>query len=220
MKRQLLTILALMLVVATVFALVACGGGDTNMHKIQDAANDGIITEDDEYSYASKATAPQDSQNNWLNEDYETVEAELWNVNRNYVVFSAETIKIVQGSSRMNMDINIAWNASEDVLEISLGEVWYYDWNANTNQWVLVFNTAEDEMVKIAMSNYYENGTLNYSDATYDFTDFTKGQLANKYPDADDAEDMIAYDMIKLTQKALDGLHKVYNAKGYPIKAN
>ncbi|MBE6532246.1 MAG: hypothetical protein E7676_01905 [Ruminococcaceae bacterium] len=219
MKRIISLLLAVALICAS---LVSCGpGGDTNMHKIMHAmAKEGTIAysvysdEADCYNYA---TNPDVAYNDNIN--HKTVKAWADNVNyKNSVSFYASCVEVVENQSLANFRVKIVWDAKENTLTLTMYEGYDYrvwDFAKNEFSWALGFEVIdEDKEFVFDMNDYYQNGELLESDATFDISEFT---IKNNGK-VNGCEKIFINDMIELLNEALDGLNEVYSAKGYPIK--
>ena len=206
MKR----ILALALVLAMfTLALASCGSdGDTNMHKIMGAVNDGVITRDDEYVFKS-----MEGYQSTDNEDYSEVIAFCNGVNPNKLVgFNAGNVIAIKDTSKNSTDLNITWwakdgettyngqTASIPANTISM-EVEYTTryWDSTRGEW-MTEATSSALIYGISMDDYYQNGSFSSEGAT------TIGNVT-------------CIDVgFELLNDAFNGLNGIFTDKGYPIK--
>ena len=206
MKR----ILALALVLAMfTLALASCGSdGDTNMHKIMGAVNDGVITRDDEYVFKS-----MEGYQSTDNEDYSEVIAFCNGVNPNKLVgFNAGNVIAIKDTSKNSTDLNITWwakdsettyngqTASIPANTISM-EVEYTTryWDSTRSEW-MTETTSSALIYGISMDDYYQNGSFTSEGTT------TIGNVTCIDPG------------FELLNDAFNGLNGIFTDKGYPIK--
>ncbi len=225
MKKIICFVLALVTVCTL---LVACGpGGDTNMHKIMHAIEkeeairaSTYPDEADCYVYHSLDKAPYD--NGWQNVNYDSTEAWADNVYyKHHIMFNADRIQIRQDAYKKEFDTKIYWDAKDNTISIGLYEAYSYQvWDSQRERFnsdkgfeVSSYDTVDAELF-FDMNVYYEKGSFEVSDATYDAAKFTvrnPGEFSG-------CMDTFIGDMVDLLNDALDGLNGVYTAKGYPIK--
>ena len=219
--KKFLRLICLVLVVCTLCAsLFACGGGDSNMHKVMDAVcSDGKLGNDgktDVYEYKSKDV---DSYMNGdlINDNFTSLKA--WASGtahpKHRVDFVYSYVDIKKDDSYKLMSMNFKWTAKENTVSVS-GEYRFVEWNAARNDWngdYTFDNYYEDKFV-FDMNAYYEKGKFEASDATYTLHEITQKKL-EKHPEF---ENMMLADIADVLTKAFDGLDSVYAPKGFPIK--
>lgn len=219
--KKFLRLICLVLVVCTLsVSLFACGGGDSNMHKVMDAVcSDGKLGNDgktDVYEYKS-ADIKYVESGKWINENYNHLKA--WADGTAYpkhrVDFVFDYVCIVKDASYKDIRMDFKWTAKENTVTVS-GDYEYMEWNASKKAWngdYTFTNYYEDKYV-FDMNAYYENGKFVATDATATLSDITKKKL-EKNPEF---ETMMLNDIADILTKAFDGLDSVYAPKGFPIK--
>ena len=201
------------LAILTLCTFVSCGpGGDTNMHKIMQAMDDGEIATDMENDvYFVQSSKNYQSGDN---EDYSETRALGFGYHyKHRVDFLAGKFVVVKDTAKTDLSIEICWwaNAEERQLfnsemqslnanSISL-EVEYevYKWDSKRQEF-MHDETYEAVVYNLDMDDYYQNGKFVASDAT------TVG-------DSECTEVAVA-----LLNEAFEGLNEIYTDKGYPIR--
>lgn len=201
-------LLSLLLSILTIFALISCNSGDTNMHKILKAAKDEIITRDDAYVYKSS-----NSYQSGSNENYNEIRAYCDGTNpRLCVAFNASSTVAIKDTSKNSLNLDIDWfvadheyqyenqTASITANTVSM-EVEYTTrhWDSVTNQWK-IDHTYKAFVYNLDMNDYYENGEFS-ADGVSTIGDSECTQVA-----------------VDLLNDAFDGLNTIFTEKGYPIK--
>ncbi len=206
-------LLCLCLALLTLGTFVSCGpGGDTNMHKIMQAVDDGEIAADMENDvYLVRSS---DTYQSGDNEDFTEVRAFAFGQHyKHRLDFKAGKFVVVKDTSKTDLSMEICWwvDAEErqlfnsemqsiDANSISL-EVEYevHKWDEKRLEWILD-ETYKALVYNLSMDTYYQNGKFTAADAT------TVG----------DSE--CTNVAIELINEAFDGLNGIYSEKGYPIK--
>ncbi len=214
-------LLCLLLISISMLGLVACNGsaGDTNMHKIMNAAlKENKITASDVYEYSSLPEIPKDSQGHYLNQDFEFVEANFSSgYNKHYIIFSASGIEIEEDEYSAEIQIKIKWNAEDNTVVVDTQGCSVVLWDASKNKWVSSYG-VEFKGVTYDMNAYYNDGDFEDEDAVYTVSDATKNVLSQYYSNVDDGISFVIEQISDLLDDAFDGLNEVYTKKGYPIR--
>jgi len=210
MKR----ILSLFLALLTLFTLVACGpGGDTKMHNLMKALNDGDIIPDEEGNeYFMQTSEGYSSQ---ANENYTEVRAFVDGTGhyKHRLDFRAHKYQAVKDTTMTDLSMEICWwvDAESRMLhgseyqEIAANtisiEVEYEvsQWNEKKQDWDN-HKTYKALLYNLSMDTYYQNGKFAVEDATV----VGDGQCTDA--------------AIALFNQAFDELHKIYSEQGYPFK--
>ncbi len=214
-------LLCLLLATISMLALLACNGagGDTNMHKIMQAAlKEKTITSSDVYEYSSLPEAPKDNQGNYLNQDYEYTYALISSgYYKHYVLFSARHIVVEENEYFIDMQIKIKWNAEDNTVVVDTQGSNVLLWDTSKNKWKSSFG-VEFKGVTYDMNAYYNDGDFDKEDAVYTASDEVKNLLAQYFPTAEVGVKFMIERISDLLDDAFDGLNEVYTKKGYPIR--
>ena len=210
MKR----ILCLCLALLTLCALVACGpGGDTKMHNLMKALNDGDVVPDEESNeYLVKTSENYSSQ---ANEDYTEVRAFVDGTGhyKHRLDFRASKYQVVKDTSKTNLRLEICWWVDADSYMLHGNE--YQNIEANTISIEVQYEVSEWDAAKedwsdhktykaliynMSMDTYYQNGKFAETDGTV----------------LGDSECTAA--AIALFNEGFNALHEIYAKQGYPFK--
>ncbi|MBQ7383580.1 MAG: hypothetical protein IJV72_02175 [Clostridia bacterium] len=206
-------LLCLCLALVCLCMFVSCGpGGDTNMHKIMKAMDDGEIGTDletDVYHYKSSNTFQSGD-----NEDFTEVRALATGHHyRHRVDFAASKFVVVESTSKTYLELDINWWVEAEERQLFNNEMQSINansisvdvkytvekWDSSRSDFIQE-NVFKALLYNIDMNAYYENGEFSVEDATVE---------------GDSGCEAVAIDLLN---EAFEKLNEMYSAKGYPIK--
>ena len=213
-------LISICLILCTLLAtLVSCGGGDTNMHKVMEAIEDGIIGTDadsDVYEYASAAVQPF-TNGVCINENFNNIK--MYALSNGYkghrVDFRLNALKVVKDDHYEELrNTTVSYNGDDNVIIVHGFEYTWTEW-ANT-RWAgdHLFKSYYTDTITFDMNLYYTNGKFTVDDAVCEYSDFT----AKTFTDNPSYEDLMLTFILDALNDGLAGLDDIYSDLGYPIK--
>lgn len=213
-------IISAFLILSTLFiALVSCGGGDTNMHKVMAAIESGEIGTDadrDVYEYASAIVIPF-KNGVCINENFNNIKMYALSNGRNghRVDFHLNALKVVKDNHYENLrNATVSYNGDDNVIIVHGFEYSWVDWEDTKWAGDSLFQSYYTDTITFDMNLYYGNGKFTADDAICEFSDIT----ANKINTNPDYEEMMLTFVVEVLNDGLSGLDDIYADLGYPIK--
>ena len=200
--------------------LVACGGGgDTNMHKVMAAIEDGAIGTDgdsDVYSYTSSDAAPF-TNGVCINENYNSVKMYARSNGHpgHRVDFHLSALKVVKDGHYENLkNTTVSYNGDDNVIIVNGFEYFWFDWAGTKWAGDSLFQSYYTDSITFDMNTYYTNGKFTVDDAVCEFHELT----TNKFTQNPTYKDAMLTFIVDALNEGLSGLDEIYTQKGYPIK--